>query len=273
MYIKSIFKVEDDYKEDKEYKRFLKESVSFDLRRVSKLNLLAIYGAVNCLKNINYDKNLSIYTSTNNGNIEETYKVLNELKDANPIMPFDFLNINTNNTGFYISKAINSKGNNYTISSNELSFEKTLQTIFFEYKSNYANSFLIGYIDESLKNIPQSQLKNIQKDSLLLKDNSSWLYIDSVKDNCIAKLELVEYFQNLSDLNNFLNSIHFDMVALNKFAQNQIEDLNIRSSLVKNFENLSSISDIIDMLNSDFNNSIFISIDENNRAYLINFIK
>lgn len=134
MYIKSIFKVEDDYKEDKEYKRFLKESVSFDLRRVSKLNLLAIYGAVNCLKNINYDKNLSIYTSTNNGNIEETYKVLNELKDANPIMPFDFLNINTNNTGFYISKAINSKGNNYTISSNELSFEKTLQTIFLNIK-------------------------------------------------------------------------------------------------------------------------------------------
>ncbi len=56
--------------------------------------------------------------------------------------------------GFYISKALNTIGNNYTISSDYLSFEKTLYTIFLEYKNRVNSSFLVGEVDSSLENLP-----------------------------------------------------------------------------------------------------------------------
>ena len=55
--------------------------------------------------------------------------------------------------GFYISKALNTMGNNYTISSDYLSFEKTIYTIFLEYKNRVNSSFLVGEVDSSLENL------------------------------------------------------------------------------------------------------------------------
>ncbi|NCB13346.1 MAG: hypothetical protein EOM78_17125, partial [Erysipelotrichia bacterium] len=129
MYIKYFFKHETPSKSEKDYKALLKEITTLDVRKISKLNLLAIYGAIKTLKDKEHKKDLSLYAASNFACIQETYKILQELKSQNPVMPFDFLNINTNNMGFYISKALNTMGNNYTISSDYLSFEKTLYTI------------------------------------------------------------------------------------------------------------------------------------------------
>ena len=53
--------------------------------------------------------------------------------------------------GFYISKALHTIGNNYTITSDYLSFEKTLYTIFLEYKNRVNKRENIFFIPVELR--------------------------------------------------------------------------------------------------------------------------
>ena len=54
MYIKYFFKHETPSKSEKDYKALLKEITTLDVRKISKLNLLAIYGAIKTLKDKEY---------------------------------------------------------------------------------------------------------------------------------------------------------------------------------------------------------------------------
>ena len=253
-------------------KKKLKEITTLDVRKISKLNLLAIYGAIKTLKDKEYKKDLSLYAASNFACIQETYKILQELKSENPVMPFDFLNINTNNMGFYISKALNTMGNNYTISSDYLSFEKTLYTIFLEYKNRVNSSFLVGEVDSSLENLPYlGDLYAFENN--ISNDISSWIYFDDISNNSIAKLEFVKYFYSIDDLNNFLKTQKYDAISLNSFATKFKDELNIDKSLIKTYQNFFSSSNIINLLNDEFKNSIFISLDNKKRAYLFYFTK
>ncbi len=272
MYIKYFFKHETPSKNEKDYKALLKEITTLDVRRISKLNLLAIYGAIKTLKDKEYKKDLSLYAASNFACIQETYKILKELKSQNPVMPFDFLNINTNNMGFYISKALNTIGNNYTISSDFLSFEKTLYTIFLEYKNRINSSFLVGEVDSSLENLPYLGDLSTFENSIS-NDISSWLYLDDISNNSIAKLEFVKYFYSIDDLNNLLKAKKYDAIYLNNFATKFKDELNIDNSLIKTYQNFFCSSNIINLLNDEFKNSIFISLDNKKRAYLFYFTK
>lgn len=65
MYIKYFFKHETPSKSEKDYKALLKEITTLDVRKISKLNLLAIYGAIKTLKDKEYKKDLTLYASSN----------------------------------------------------------------------------------------------------------------------------------------------------------------------------------------------------------------
>ena len=58
MYIKYFFKHETPSKSEKDYKALLKEITTLDVRKISKLNLLAIYGAIKTLKDKEHKKDL-----------------------------------------------------------------------------------------------------------------------------------------------------------------------------------------------------------------------
>ncbi|WP_419678073.1 hypothetical protein ACN2EN_01480 [Aliarcobacter lanthieri] len=257
MYIKSFFKYQTSYLDEKEYKKLLKPLISMDLRRVSKFNLLALYGSVNILNSKNFDKNLFIYVATNLACIDETYKVLCEIKDKNPIMPFDFLNINTNNTGFYISKALEIDANSYTISTNDLAFERALELAFFDYKNGVQKSFLIGSVENSSQNIPN------QSSSYF--DNSSWIYFDNKEENSLSKIKTIKYFTNIDELNFYLCDLQYDNIILNDRAKEFLNELNIDKN------SLNSEFDIFSIFEKDLKNSIYIAFDSKKRAYLINF--
>ncbi|WWW11069.1 hypothetical protein V7P26_08615 [Arcobacter cryaerophilus gv. pseudocryaerophilus] len=61
MYIKYFFKHETPSKSEKDYKALLKEITTLDVRKISKLNLLAIYGAIKTLKDKEHKKDLNLY--------------------------------------------------------------------------------------------------------------------------------------------------------------------------------------------------------------------
>ncbi len=265
MYIKYFFKHETPSKSEKDYKVLLKEITSLDVRKISKLNLLAIYGAIKTLKDKEYKKDLTLYAASNFACIQETYKILQELKSQNPVMPFDFLNINTNNMGFYIQKALGSSGDSYGIASGFLSFERALFMAFLEYKNGIKKEFLVGEIDSALQNLPNlERFKNI--DNNINNDISNWFYLSSNPSK--TKISQVHFFKTLDELNLFLTPLEYGVVALNFFAQKYIDSLVLHDSKVKQYCSFQTAAKMIDMMEDGHRKSIFISLDEVKRGYI-----
>ncbi len=255
MYIKSFFKYQNSYLDDKEYKKLLKSITDFDLRRISKFNLLALYGSINATKDIDLDKNPTIYIATNNACVDEIYRVLKELKDTNDVAPFDFLGINTNNTGFYISKALGINALSYTISSSDLILEKSLELAFNDYKNSVSNSFLIGLTDSSMQNISQDGSKT--------QDNSSWLYLDGTKDGSKALIKDLKFFSSLDHLNLHLQTISYKNIILNAPTKELSDEI-----LINKNSNL-LFGDIFFAIEHTHKNSLYIATNSKRRSYLI----
>lgn len=276
MYIKSIYKQVNENKSAKEYRKDLKEISSLNFRRNSKFNVMAVYGALKVLDKIKYKDNLSIYLASEYGCIEDLLKVLNQINnDESFVMPFDFLNVNTNNTGFLISQALQTIGNNINVSSEDLSFEKTFELAYFDFHFKKVDEILVGGVDESLVNVinHNSVINNLF--NLDSKDGSSWLYINNDKRNSLGEIKHFEFFTNLEELNKYLETIDYKIVGLNQFAKKYVSELQIDKNLIykskNNFCGTYSVADIIDLLKEKEESSVYISLDSKKRAYLFFF--
>ncbi len=271
MYIHSTYKFLHQNENGQFYKKLLKEISTINLRRANKFNVLSVYGALKCISGINY-KNPNIYIGTEYGVISGVLKVIESLNDEHQIvMPFDFLNINGNNAGFNISEAINTTGESFLTTSNNFSFEKTLQFAF--HKSSINNNFeaLIGGVDESLECI-ENYKEYVINNNLKSYDGSCWLYCSKIKENAIAKVEAIEEFISISYLNNYLENNKFNMIGLNHIAKNNKKlKLNYNNIYQNNqlyYYGTQAISDIIDLLNYT-NNVAYISQDKSGKFILI----
>ena len=278
MYIQSIFKQVNGSKVAKEYRDELKNICKLNLRRNSKFNLMSILGALKTLKDVNYKDSLSIYIASEYGCVEDLLKVLEQINSEDSmLMPFDFLNVNTNNTGFLVAQALNTFGNNINITSEDFSFEKAFELAYFDFNTKDVKEILIGGVDESVEEIinHNSIIHNLE--NAISKDGSSWLYINDKKENSIAKIESFEFFTNLEELNRYLKGIHYDIVGLNQYARKYQNELGLNKDLIfnnqNNFYGTTSAGDIIDILNEKKESSIYISLDSKKRAYLFWFEK
>lgn len=277
MYIKKIFKQINENKSVKEYKEQIKPICNLNLRRSSKFNVMAIFGALKTLQNYSYSEDLSIYIASEYGCMEDLMKVLEQINTSESIlMPFDFLNVNTNNSGFLISQALNTTGNNINITSYDLSFEKAFFLAFFDLEIGNINDALIGAVDESIENIPNynSIIHNAQNFSS--KDGSSWIYLSNTPNDSIAKVESIEFFNNLNELNLYLEKINYEIVGLNQFAKKYQKELIIDENLIfntsDNFYGTSSAGELIDIIKEKKSSSIYISLDSKKRSYLFRII-
>lgn len=272
MYICSAFKYITKNNTLDEYKKLIKTSCSKSFRRISKFNAMAIYGATKTLKDIEFDKNLNIYTATENGCVESMINVLKQVTNKENVTPFDFLNINGNNVGFLISEAIESIGNNFVITAEDLSFEKALELGYFDLQSDIANEILIGGVDESLDYLENynDYITNMQNREI--NDGSVWFYISKDNKNAIAKIQEYKYFQNIETLNIFLKDLTYDNLSLNDFASSFIDLINIdKSKLIEDgnefFGTYSSLK-IHSLLDKD-GVSLYIGCDKNKKAYAL----
>ena len=276
MYIKNIFKQISENKSVKEHRAQLKAITSLNLRRNSKFNLMAIYGAIKTLENVNYSDKLSIYIASEYGCIEDLLKVLEQINGDDPmLMPFDFLNVNTNNTGFLIAQALNTQGNNINITSEDLSFEKSFELAYFDFHTKKISDILIGGVDESVEYIVNHNTIISNTEKSISKDGSSWFYLNNEKTDSIAKVKSFDFFSSIDELNTFLKTIEYEVVGLNQFASKYQNELKINKNLIfeskNNFYGTASAGHIIDMLNLKKESSIYISLDSKKRAYLFYF--
>ena len=205
MYIHSTFQFANKNETASYYKKLLKEINTINLRRSNKFDVLAVYGACNCMLNQNYEEILNIYLASEYGVISGILKVLSTLDNKdNIIMPFDFLNTNGNNAGFNISSALKTKGESILINSNNFSFEQSLKYAYF--KANRQNNFetIIGAIDESLDQI--ENINNIlDTKTNNTKDSVSFIYCNNNKENAIAEIKDIKEFSSKYSLNEYIN--------------------------------------------------------------------
>ncbi len=161
------FKLTQKNQDIKVYKELVKNLTSMDTRRLSKFNLLALYGALMCLKYVSYSKNLSVYIITKYAPISSVVKVLQTQKQGYPTTPFDFLNINGNNASFYVSKALGVSGKNQVITTNNNTLQDAIELAKFDMNIGEIGDALVGLVDESIDGI-------LNQSSL---DISSWAYM------------------------------------------------------------------------------------------------
>lgn len=277
MYIHHTYSISNEKQNTNEnikvYKSLLKEISKINLRRSSKFNILAVLGALKCMKEKTYSDNMGIYLASEYGSITSVKNVLEQVSQDSIVMPFDFLNINSNNVSFYVSQALESKGKNMVLTSHDLSFEKALELALFDLEIDEVKDALIGNVDESLDGINNfnKYISNVEKKPS--KDLSAWIYINKQKDDSLAKIETFSAFTNINELNELLKNTSFELAILNQYATKQINDLQINKDLVFSHDNVHGSVNIISMLNSDKKSFIYLAMDVNSKGYLVKFTK
>ena len=200
MYIHAHFFLKEAPQSTSHYKKALAELSKINMRRANKFNLLSVYGALSCMRDITPSKRLGIYLSSEHGPVESLKNVLTQVSQENGVvMPFDFLGINTN-ASFYVFQALNAQGKHMMLTSHHLSFEKALELAFFDLQTANVEDALIGYVDESLTFIQDYETYTPNEHNTHL-DMSLWLYANTTKENAIAHIESCESFETLESLN------------------------------------------------------------------------
>lgn len=161
------FKLEQKCEDILAYKVLLKDISNINIRRSSKFNILAIYGALKCLENVKYPKDLSIYIVTKYGPVLSVVHALEKHKNNEQTSPFDFLNMQGNNASFYVAKALGVEGKNMVITTKNHTLEDGIKLARFDMKLGLSNRSLVGLVDESVDGI-------LGKTSL---DISHWVYL------------------------------------------------------------------------------------------------
>jgi hypothetical protein len=251
MYIHSTYKFQHANETAQYYKKLLKNISNLNLRRSNKFNVLSVYGALNCMKGIIPKKNINIYIGTEYGVVSGVQKVVKSLTETQSmVMPFDFLNINGNNAGFNISKALETQGESMLITASDFSFEQTLKLAFFKSQQELEFEALIGGVDESLEEIENFK-EYISHKIEISYDKSCWLYCSNSSENALAKIESIKDFCNEEELIAYLEK---------KTSYSSVKE--------KYFNGIQNISNLIDLLKED-KNITYISYDRNNRYILI----
>ncbi len=161
------FHYENDNQDISSYKHLLKQMTPINTRRSSKFNLLAIYGALKCVEDLAYKKDLSIYIVTKYAAVRSVASVLDNQKNNLQVSPFDFLNMNGNNASFYVAKALNVTGKNQVITTQNNSLVDGIKLAKFDMSIGDVGDVLVGLVDESVDGILQD----------VSKDISSWAYL------------------------------------------------------------------------------------------------
>ncbi|MFA7091650.1 MAG: hypothetical protein WC149_07345 [Arcobacteraceae bacterium] len=202
----------------KTYRELLKPLSTINLRRSSKFNILAVYGALLCVHQKEVNSDIAIYVATEYGPIMDVNHVLNTINsEDNIIMPFDFLNINSNNVSFYVAKALNATGKNMVLTSKALSFEKTMQLAFFDLHTNEVKNVLIGAVDESVEEIPEYDKYTPNLFNQISCDGSYWFYANTCSTNALASIHSIKEYSSYDDVKKSL-TFYNKVISLNQYA-------------------------------------------------------
>jgi hypothetical protein len=266
MYIHKTFHNTPENQNISYYKKELKALSSINLRRSSKFNILAVIGALKCMENCTFSTNMSIYVASEYGSISSVKKVLEQVSRNELVMPFDFLNINTNNVSFYVSQALESTGKNMVVTSEYFSFEKALELAMFELETKEVEDVLIGRVDESLQDIHDFNQYLTPYTQTNSYDISSWIYLNNKSQNALAQIEYIQTIHGINHLKKILKSLEIEHINLTPYTKEHAPH-----SLFNHLKecSFSYYSNFIELLTHSSHHIVHISMDQNQNIILL----
>ncbi len=205
----------------KHYKDILKRIKKTNLRRSSKYNIIAVLGALQCMRGVEMKNAFwGIYVSSAYSCIENVAEVVTRINSEPeaPVMPFDFLNVNSNNVSFYVAQALEATGKNMVVTAEDLGFEKALQTADFDLCYGFVDRALLGGVDTSLQNFDGAADYVPLPDNTPSMDGSCWIYANREPEGALARIEKIEEFGTIEALIPYLRNLGEREVALNLLA-------------------------------------------------------
>ena len=196
-------------KTEKELKKELQNYSDYYFRRANKFIILSLLGSNMCLQNVPYSEKVSIYLSTENGNLGDTENVLNQLyRNGSFPKPFNFINTMSNTAAFYVAQSLKSNGRNITVSSKMFSFERGLELAMLDIATGTTKEALVGGVDEaSFSNEQFEEKYNLNSDAYALVDGSSWIYLKSENDGAVGEIIDIKNFNLIDDISDYLNNL------------------------------------------------------------------
>lgn len=156
------------------YKKQLKALTTINIRRSSKFNILAIYGALKCMENVTFSERLGVYVITQYAPVSSVAKLLEKQQQGHNTTPFDFLNINGNNAAFYVAKALNATGKNMVVTTKNNTLDDAIALAAFDRELGVIDDALVGWVDESID--------GILADGKSSPDISHWVYFSAADE-------------------------------------------------------------------------------------------
>jgi hypothetical protein len=265
MYIKYCYSIVEKDLDTKEYKDRLKALTPLNLRRASKYNALAVLGALECVIQKEYEKKmLGIYVASEFSCALEVASAVEKVntQEVMPLMPFDFLNVNSNNVGFYIAKALNAGGKNCVLTSQDLGFEKALALADFDLSIGVVQGALIGGVDVCIDSL-QNHQAYLPQNVLQTHDCSCWIYASTSDKDAVAKIESICEFANSNEVLRYVESLKGYDLCFNTYAANDKALQRLQSYRFKDrrYAGIESAHKVIEAFENE--KSVFISKAKN----------
>ncbi|HBB17286.1 MAG TPA: hypothetical protein DCZ97_09940 [Syntrophus sp. (in: bacteria)] len=155
-----------------EIRRYTREN----FRRGNRFILLALLGALRCVRLQPVEANTAVYLTTEHGNLDDTAAVLDEIYAAHSLpKPYGFINTMSSTAAFYLAQHLGIRGRNITVSSQHVSFERGLELLKADFAVGAERRALIGGVDEASLNGFDRGDQNHH--GWRMVDGSGWFYV------------------------------------------------------------------------------------------------
>lgn len=163
------------------------------LRRTDRFCMLALWGAIECLKNHEVPNNMPLFLVSNSGG-RATMKSLKEcvITENHLPQPYTFINTLTNTASFLIAKAFSIVSENYVLSAGPNTFNTAIKFIAQSQLLHTKQKVLLGFVEEG----------DSHNEGILQHDWSAWFLLapndsDTITAGSFSENELTQKFPSL----------------------------------------------------------------------------
>ena len=164
------------------------------LRQASHFVELAVVGAKTCLNRLAHpaDPGTAIYLGSGLAEQRKTQALFKQVAGGGLASPFDFINAANNMAAFYVAKLAGLSARNYTVMTDEVSFETALATAFSDVAHGAVPAALVGGMDECLDTRAEQLRRLDLNPTQHIGEGGGWLYLSPAEDGALAELLVVE---------------------------------------------------------------------------------
>ena len=164
------------------------------LRQASHFVELAVVGAKTCLNRLPHpaDPGTAIYLGSGLAEQRKMQALFKQVATGGLASPFDFINAANNMAAFYVAKLAGLSARNYTVMTDELSFETALATAFSDVAHGAVPAALVGGMDECLDTRAEQLRRLDLNPTQHIGEGGGWLYLSPTEDGALAELIAVE---------------------------------------------------------------------------------